>query len=532
LQQPGAGGTDKDSLRGADLEEVVSAIGPYRVGEKLGKGAFATVYKALDTESGDFVAIKRILVENIKSKQLMKLLAEGHLMEQLEHEHIVKFFGALETENHIHLIMEFVDSGSLASVMAKYGVFSERLVAVYLRQVLQGLAYLHENNVIHRDIVSASLFVVKRSLLTLFKQKYDVVNFFFFNFFPRSHNLLITNAGVVKLADFGIAHLYGEELKSSASVRKNVDIGSPYWMAPEVVQLMEASPASDIWSIGCTAIELVTGKPPYYELSKTAACFRMVEDEHPPLPPGASEGLRVFLLKCLNKDPAKRASASELLSDEWIVAGNNSKKNAMKKHTSITNLPRFQVDAKESKKAAQKAAMVQKSISVTTLPRYAVNPTKDKGAEFQSLRGSVRKKESLSDGGLAAGTSGAATSGTVTGSNSDPASEEKDDIRAPQRSADDSVSAESPGKPRKGGSKVGAKVQFKISLQFIDFFFCSLQACQKCEAKLGFMGRNVCEHCKGSFCKNCVARRGSGRKHIRCCADCAQLLAKEGKIEL
>jgi serine/threonine protein kinase len=144
---------------------VVSSIGPYRVGEKLGKGAFATVYKALDTESGDFVAIKRILVDKIKSKQLMKLLAEGHLMEQLEHEHIVKFFGALETENHIHLIMEFVDSGSLASVMAKYGVLSERLVAVYLKQVLSGLAYLHENNVVHRDIkVTLQLMLVSRCL--------------------------------------------------------------------------------------------------------------------------------------------------------------------------------------------------------------------------------------------------------------------------------------------------------------------------------------------------------------------------------
>ncbi len=164
-------GADKEGPR-AEVEEVVSSIGPYRVGEKLGKGAFATVYKALDTESGDFVAIKRILVDKIKSKQLMKLLAEGHLMEQLEHEHIVKYFGALETENHIHLIMEFVDSGSLASVMAKYGVFSERLVAVYLRQVLAGLAYLHENNVIHRDIVRV-LFTLLVLFLLIPLQKYE-----------------------------------------------------------------------------------------------------------------------------------------------------------------------------------------------------------------------------------------------------------------------------------------------------------------------------------------------------------------------
>jgi serine/threonine protein kinase len=130
------------------------------------------VCQALDGETGDFVAIKRIRVDRIKNKQLMKLLAEGHLMEQLDHENIVKFHGALEvcsfflllfllclnpvllnqTDNHISLIMEFVDSGSLASVVSKYGNLSEKLAAVYLKQVLDGLAYLHRNNVVHRDV--------------------------------------------------------------------------------------------------------------------------------------------------------------------------------------------------------------------------------------------------------------------------------------------------------------------------------------------------------------------------------------------
>lgn len=134
---------------------------------QIGRGAFATVYKALDTETGDFVAIKRIRVDKIKASQLMRLLSEGHLMEQLEHPHIVRFLGAIETEHHIHLVLEFVDSGSLASIVAKYGVLQERLCAVYLRQVLDGLAYLHGNAVVHRDI--------------------------------KSHNLLITSTGVVKV---------------------------------------------------------------------------------------------------------------------------------------------------------------------------------------------------------------------------------------------------------------------------------------------------------------------------------------------
>ncbi len=109
----------------------------------------------------------------------------------------------------------------------------------------------------------------------------------------------------MKLADFGIAHLQGAEEAGSrgSSIRKNhaMDIGSPYWMAPEVIRLEEATAASDVWSIGCTAIELLTGKPPYFDLSKNAACFRMVEDLHPPLPPNCSEELRSFLLRCFAK---------------------------------------------------------------------------------------------------------------------------------------------------------------------------------------------------------------------------------------
>ncbi len=264
---------------------------------------------------------------------------------------------------------------------------------------------------------------------------------------------------------------------------------------------MDVTPASDIWSIGCTAIELVTGKPPYYELSKTAACFRMVEDEHPPLPTNVSEEMTRFLMRCFPKDPAKRATAAELLQDEWLVTNNN-KKSTMKKHTSITNLPRFQVDARESKKAAQKAAMVQKSISVTTLPRYAVNPTKDPASEFKSLRGSSLKKETAPSAG-------------IDGS-SDPPSEDSELNKARHRSEENLagvVAGNSPTKPRKGGSKMAPKV------------------CQKCDAKLGFMGRQVCDNCKGSFCKNCVSKKSSGRKHGRYCVDCVAVLTKEGKID-
>jgi len=117
-----------------------------------------------------------------------------------------------------------------------------------MSQVLQGLLYLHEQGVIHRDIKGA--------------------------------NILTTADGTVKLADFGVA--------TKSNVNEYSVVGTPYWMAPEVIELSGASTASDIWSLGCTVIELLDGKPPYHNMQPMHALFKMVTDDHPPLPEGAS----------------------------------------------------------------------------------------------------------------------------------------------------------------------------------------------------------------------------------------------------
>lgn len=127
----------------------------------------------------------------------------------------------------------------------------EKLVALYMSQVLQGLLYLHEQGVIHRDIKGANILTVKE--------------------------------GTVKLADFGVA----TKAVPGAAHESGV-VGTPYWMAPEVIELNGATTASDIWSLGCTVIELLDCKPPYHHLQTMAALFRVVNDDHPPLPESAS----------------------------------------------------------------------------------------------------------------------------------------------------------------------------------------------------------------------------------------------------
>lgn len=129
-----------------------------------------------------------------------------------------------------------------------------------MSQVLQGLLYLHEQGVIHRDIKGA--------------------------------NILTTKDGLVKLADFGVA--------TKSNLGESSVVGTPYWMSPEVIQLSGATTASDIWSLGCTVIELLAGKPPYHNLQPMPALFRIVNDDHPPFPEGASPVIR-FLFPSLTR---------------------------------------------------------------------------------------------------------------------------------------------------------------------------------------------------------------------------------------
>eukprot|EP00002_Diphylleia_rotans_P007251 TRINITY_DN1675_c0_g3_i2.p1 TRINITY_DN1675_c0_g3~~TRINITY_DN1675_c0_g3_i2.p1 ORF type:complete len:739 (-),score=134.13 TRINITY_DN1675_c0_g3_i2:1203-3419(-) len=256
-------------------------VGHYQLGEALGRGAAGIVYKALNINGGEFVAIKQIPLANVPKDQIVNIEMEIDLLSRLKHQNIVKYHGHIKTKDYLYIVLEFVESGSLQHVLKSFGKFPESLAIGYISQVLQGLAYLHDQGVVHRDIKGA--------------------------------NILTTKEGVVKLADFGVA------VKVDQTARKVYDVvGSPNWIAPEVIELSGASPASDIWSMGCTVIELITGKPPYSDLAPMQAMYRIVQDLHPPLPDGISTELRDFLFKCFQKDVTKRETAKQLLNHEWI----------------------------------------------------------------------------------------------------------------------------------------------------------------------------------------------------------------------
>eukprot|EP01126_Amoeba_proteus_P017886 TRINITY_DN1882_c2_g1_i4.p1 TRINITY_DN1882_c2_g1~~TRINITY_DN1882_c2_g1_i4.p1 ORF type:complete len:265 (+),score=80.95 TRINITY_DN1882_c2_g1_i4:473-1267(+) len=172
-----------------------------------------------------------------------------------------------------------MDKGSLAKLLRNIGTFPAQVIVNLVKQTLEGLKYLHGKNVIHRDI--------------------------------KSDNLLINTLGIVKVADFGTAK---EDVGKTFTV-----VGTPFWMAPEIIEVSGAQVTSDIWSLGCTVLEMLTGQPPYFEKSTMQALFSIVEDEHPPIPPNLSMELNHFLLNCcFVKNPAKRPTSTMMLEHPWI----------------------------------------------------------------------------------------------------------------------------------------------------------------------------------------------------------------------
>ncbi|TFY66122.1 hypothetical protein EVG20_g4965 [Dentipellis fragilis] len=258
-------------------------LNDFQLGDSLGKGAFGQVYRALNWATGETVAVKEIQLSNIPKGEIGQIMSEIDLLKNLNHPNIVKYKGFVKTREYLYIILEFCENGSLHNICKRFGKFPENLVAVYISQVLEGLVYLHDQGVIHRDIKGA--------------------------------NILTTKDGAVKLADFGVASSTTTGVANDDAV-----VGSPYWMAPEVIEQFGATTASDIWSVGCTVIELLEGRPPYYFLKPMPALYRIVQDDCPPIPEGASPIVKDFLYHCFQKDCNLRISAKKLLRHPWMVS--------------------------------------------------------------------------------------------------------------------------------------------------------------------------------------------------------------------
>jgi serine/threonine protein kinase len=240
-------------------------------------------------ETGALCAMKEVelLPDDPKSTECIKQLQqEIKVLSQLKHPNIVQYYGSEIVDARFYIYLEYVHPGSINKYVREHcGAITESVVRNFTRHILSGLAYLHSTKTIHRDIKGA--------------------------------NLLVDSSGIVKLADFGMAkHITGQ---ADLSLR-----GSPYWMAPELMQAVmqrdsssDLALAVDIWSLGCTIIEMFTGKPPWSEFEGAAAMFKVMKDT-PPIPERLSSEGKEFLRCCFRRNPAERPSAAMLLEHRFL----------------------------------------------------------------------------------------------------------------------------------------------------------------------------------------------------------------------
>lgn len=251
---------------------------------KLGKGSYGTVWCGI--LNNERVALKQIDFSTLPEKKsnLLKkqIKQEVEVLKSLEDENIIKytdlFYNKMKKE--INVIMELVEGVSLTDLVLFATKLGEDVSACMVKQVLKGLSYLHEHNLIHRDI--------------------------------KPDNILINANCTIKIIDFGTATFNAKELKRRSTV------GTPWYCAPEVINTDDYNWSVDIWSLGCMMLELITGKPPYDELNSIQCLYKMAESA-PPVPQEITPECYDFISTCLNTNKYERPTAKKLLEHPYIM---------------------------------------------------------------------------------------------------------------------------------------------------------------------------------------------------------------------
>ncbi|KAJ1904772.1 kinase that interacts with cdc31p [Coemansia sp. IMI 209127] len=262
----------------------------YEKKELVGRGAYGVVYRGRDTVTGRIVAIKILNLDY--EEDFSDMQREINLLSQLHSPHIAQYYGSFVESSRMWIIMDYASGGSIHKLMQP-GPVEERYISSIMYGVLLALDYLHTSGIMHRDIKAA--------------------------------NILVTTEGVVQLCDFGVARQVMQ-----ASAKSYSFVGTPYWMAPEVIQKGQVYDfKADIWSLGITAYEITTGVPPYADEDPKRALFLIPRKGPKQLAPEqASKEMRDFVGRCLEVDFTRRPSARELLKQNKFVRAGNGKHSA------------------------------------------------------------------------------------------------------------------------------------------------------------------------------------------------------------
>ncbi|XP_016347702.1 serine/threonine-protein kinase 10-like isoform X2 [Sinocyclocheilus anshuiensis] len=271
-------------------EHVHRDVNPNDIWEiigELGDGAFGKVYKAQNKETGALAAAK--VIETKSEEELEDYMVEIDILASCNHQYIVKLLDAFFYDNKLSIMIEFCPGGAVDATMLELDRgLEEPQIRVVCKQMLEALQYLHSMKIIHRDL--------------------------------KAGNILLTLDGDIKLADFGVSAKNTKTLQ-----RRDSFIGTPYWMAPEVVmcETMKDAPydyKADIWSLGITLIELAQIEPPHHELNPMRVLLKIAKSEPPTLQQPAKWSMEFndFLKKALDRNPETRPTTAQLLDHPFV----------------------------------------------------------------------------------------------------------------------------------------------------------------------------------------------------------------------
>ncbi|EOD25598.1 hypothetical protein EMIHUDRAFT_457510 [Emiliania huxleyi CCMP1516] len=257
-------------------------VGPYDLFTTLGQGSFAIVYRGQHRISKRTVAVKAIVRARLNQKLQANLEAEISILQTLQHPHIVRLHDVQTTERHVYLVMELCPGGDLLRVIRSQGAQTEAQTRGYMLQLVRGLAYLREHNLVHRDL--------------------------------KPQNLLLSSHlpdATLKIADFGFAR-YMQQADLAETL-----CGSPLYMAPEILRFHKYDAKADLWSVGTIAFELLTTRPPYTGANHVQL-LQHIEASEVELPGGISQECASLLRSLLRRDPTQRLSFGSLFTHPFL----------------------------------------------------------------------------------------------------------------------------------------------------------------------------------------------------------------------